>query len=64
MIYIGGLNQFQALANLTPSQHILERKKKLVCIYSLQQDHLENEQSNRKAKISKIKIKWVKKGEA
>jgi len=32
---IGGLNQFSAAANLTLSQHFLEKKKKKKCPFTL-----------------------------
>ena len=34
--FIGCLNQFKAIANLTLSQQFLEKKKTFICIYSLQ----------------------------
>ena len=55
MTFIGRLNQFKAIANLTLSQHFLEKKKKRICIYSLQPGHLDNEQNDRKVIKSKIK---------
>ena len=36
MTFIGSLNQFLAIANLTLTQHFLEKKNKKKCIYSLQ----------------------------
>ena len=63
MTFIWSLNQFQAIANLKPSQHLLEKKKKEKCTYSLQPDHLKAEQNDRKVKRRKIKQKWVKERE-
>ena len=48
--FMGDLNQFEAIANLTLSQHYLEKKKKQKCIYSLQPGNLEAEVNNRTAK--------------
>ena len=45
--FIGGLNQFKAIANLTHSQPFLEKKKNN-CAVTLQPGHLKAEQNNTK----------------
>jgi len=59
MTFIGSLNQFNAIANLTLSQHFVEKKKK-------EKMHLlspTRQQNDRKVNRSKIKQKWAKKRE-
>ena len=52
------------IANLTLSQHPLEKKKKEIMHFiSPTRPHLEGELNDRKVNRSKIKQKWVKKRE-
>jgi len=50
-----GSNQFSAAANLTLSQHFLEKTK--MSIHSFKQDHEGNKQNDRKVKNTKSKTK-------
>jgi len=55
LTFFGGLNQFKVIANLTPSQRLLEKNKKTKCIDFPYPGNLEYEQKNKKVKPSKPK---------
>ena len=46
MTFIGGLNQFSAIRNLKLTQHLLKKKVKIKCIYSLYAGYLEYKKGN------------------
>jgi len=51
MTFIGGLNQFSAIANLTLIQHLLEKKKKInYVLNTLYLVHIEHEHKDKKVK--------------